>query len=357
VQLAEESKRKENKRKLSKDWSLASPAKTKQRVSLLKEISSVSPRTSVSAEVMRKNEEQSKGQLQRKISGRKEIEGKRQSHREMVRGLFGNLDFLVGGGLGCTSRQRIPNTRIIKSAVICIGKLETSLHVQNRIYESLLIGNRRLKEKLAEMNQLEFGNNPVRPSLFHCDQCSPTVDLKGPKKCFLHYMECHPEEGDDIKEEEEVDDDTAEDVLVLPNFNCSKCHINFPDFTGFQMHNLLHQHLVLFHCPVAKCGLLFGVPSKLKRHYFLDHGTVLTSEDHLVLSHSARVKITRKIHQMIASLELGKNKDSRQIDNFLEAHLDAKLVRDEIEVNEAIEKMTDHEFIAECKKTFSGKMM
>ena len=38
--------------------------------------------------------------LTRKKMTKEEAERKKQGHREMVRGLFGKLDFLVGGGLG-----------------------------------------------------------------------------------------------------------------------------------------------------------------------------------------------------------------------------------------------------------------
>ena len=60
---------------------------------------------------------------------------------------------------------------------------------------------------------------------------------------------------------------------------------------------------------------------------------------------------------MIAGLEPGHHQISskmRQIDNFLQAHLEAKLVRDEAIINETIENMSDHEFITECKKKFNG---
>ena len=44
------------------------------------------------------------------------------------------------------------------------------------------------------------------------------------------------------------------------------------------------------------------------------------------------------------------SEDIKQIDNFLEAHLDAKLVHDEVKINENIGNLTDKEFITECKK-------
>ena len=38
--------------------------------------------------------------VSRKKMTKEEVDSKKQGHRDMVRGLFGNLDFLVGGGLG-----------------------------------------------------------------------------------------------------------------------------------------------------------------------------------------------------------------------------------------------------------------
>ena len=47
---------------------------------------------------------------------------------------------------------------------------------------------------------------------------------------------------------------------------------------------------------------------------------------------------------MLAGLEFRRFEDIAQIDNFLEAHLDAKLIYDELEINRKIGNLTDGEF-------------
>ena len=47
------------------------------------------------------------------------------------------------------------------------------------------------------------------------------------------------------------------------------------------------------------------------------------------------------------------DQDLKEIDNFLEANLDAKLVQDEVEINRMIDSLPEEEFIAECRKDFS----
>ena len=196
-----------------------------------------------------------------------------------------------------TTRKRIPNTRIINAAVICIRKLEKSLHVQNRIYESLISGNKILKEKLAEMKQTEYSGIQGRPSLFHCDMCRPAINLKGPKEYFLHHMESHPDAETKQTPAVKMQNKKAVDLRTPDPLycRCNKSHLNPSDSLGLQIHNLLHQDLILFHCPVFKCDKLFGVPSNLKRHYFLDHGTVLPSAEKHIIDYSARVRITRSV--------------------------------------------------------------
>ena len=188
-----------------------------------------------------------------------------------------------------TTRKRVPNTKIINSAVICIGKLEKSLEVQNQIYQALLIGNRRLRDKLREMNQLGSDLTAPRPFLFHCEDCDPPLEQKDSKTAFLHLTECHPAEStedghpplQEVKEPENV------------RIKCEECGSSFPDPVSFHIHSLLHQDLVLFLCPVQRCGQLFGAPSKVKQHYLETHGTLLSRENQLVLNCKARLILTR----------------------------------------------------------------
>ena len=188
-----------------------------------------------------------------------------------------------------TTRKRIPNTKIINSAVSCIGKLEKSLEVQNQIYQALLIGNRRLRDKLREMNQLRSDLAAPRPFLFHCEECDPPIEQKDSKAAFLHLTECHPVEST------EDQDPPAQKVTKTENVRvkCEECGSSFPDPVSFQIHSLLHQDLVLFLCPVPRCGQLFGAPSKVKQHYLVTHGTLLSTENQLVLNSKARLILTR----------------------------------------------------------------
>ena len=63
----------------------------------------------------------------------------------------------------------------------------------------------------------------------------------------------------------------------------------------------------------------------------------------------------RKILRILDNLKLGTrpDQDLKEIDNFLEANLDAKLVQDEVEINRMIDSLPEEEFIAECRKDFS----
>ena len=60
---------------------------------------------------------------------------------------------------------------------------------------------------------------------------------------------------------------------------------------------------------------------------------------------------------MLNKLKTGTRQDEdhdlKEIDNFLEANLDAKLVQDEVEINRMIDSLPEEEFIAECRKDFS----
>lgn len=59
--------------------------------------------------------------------------------------------------------------------------------------------------------------------------------------------------------------------------------------------------------------------------------------------------------RILDNLKLGTrpDQDLKEIDNFLEANLDAKLVQDEVEINRMIDSLPEEEFIAECRKDFS----
>ena len=148
------------------------------------------------------------------------------------------------------------------------------------------------------MNQSEPNLPAPRASLFQCEECDPTIELKDSHAAFLHFTECHlvesredqesPSPPQDVRETEESPPPT-EDVPV----RCEECGGSFPDSLTFHIHSLLHQDLVLFLCPVPRCNQLFGAPSKVKQHYLQHHGTLLATENQLVLNGKARVILTR----------------------------------------------------------------
>ena len=59
------------------------------------------------------------------------------------------------------------------------------------------------------------------------------------------------------------------------------------------------------------------------------------------------------IQNLLTVPEPANSDQTKHIDNFLEAHLDAKLIQDEMKINENIGNLTDAEFISECKKKIS----
>ena len=289
-------------------------------------------------------------------------------------------------------RTKVPNTNILKSAVSCINKLEKSLVIQNRVYEAMVSGNRRLRERVSELIKLDSELAPVRPSLFYCDVCR--LDLMDPKTNFLHNKAFHPEvdeESHSVKEDGQVKVEEVSETDVKPGHSidgilsgsgdksdvetepglvikrkarttfsndqlelleqsfqrtqyldvhtredlgqktglsetsiqvwfgnrrarlrkqlssgagsvlsseqprnvCGVCSVSFPDLTGLQLHSLLHQDLLLLHCPVWSCGQVFGAPSKLKLHVLKEHGTMLLTENHQVVKLNEKIRITR----------------------------------------------------------------
>jgi Pyruvate/2-oxoacid:ferredoxin oxidoreductase delta subunit len=53
-------------------------------------------------------------------------------------------------------------------------------------------------------------------------------------------------------------------------YKCRECPTVCSDRLLMQVHKFLHEDLTFFFCP--DCDNIFGLPSKLKRHYFLSHG-------------------------------------------------------------------------------------
>ena len=73
------------------------------------------------------------------------------------------------------------------------------------------------------------------------------------------------------------------------------------DMDVLKLHKLLHLDLVYLKC--ALCNFVFGTPSSLKRHFFMQHGIVHPPVDleHSVLSIEERVALTERISAAMTS--------------------------------------------------------
>ena len=114
-------------------------------------------------------------------------------------------------------------------------------------------------------------------------------------------------------------------------YKCRECPTVCLDSLLLQVHKFLHQDLTYFFC--SECDNIFGLPSKLKRHYFLSHEKILTSELDHVLDLERRIEITMKIQEYITISDPGK---VEAIGNFLDASLDAKLMLDELALSKDV---------------------
>ena len=117
-------------------------------------------------------------------------------------------------------------------------------------------------------------------------------------------------------------------------YKCKECPAVCLNSLDLQIHKFLHQDLTYFFCP--DCDHIFGVPSKLKRHFFLAHESILDSELQYVLDMENRVEITLRIQEYMTASDTSK---VALVDNFLDASLDAKLVMDEITMTEEVENI------------------
>ena len=120
----------------------------------------------------------------------------------------------------------------------------------------------------------------------------------------------------------------------LNAYKCKDCPAVCLDTLVLQVHQFLHQDLTYFFC--SECDYVFGLPSKLKRHYFLTHDKILSSEHENILDTQRRAEITVKIQEYITLSDVRK---VEMVDNFLDASLDAKLILDEITMNKEVENI------------------
>ena len=73
------------------------------------------------------------------------------------------------------------------------------------------------------------------------------------------------------------------------------------DLDILRLHKFLHLDLVYLKC--AACRFVFGTPSALKRHMFLQHGTLLQTADmeESVLAMDERVALTSKVQTAMST--------------------------------------------------------
>lgn len=270
----------------------------------------------------------------------------------VLKELFEDLDYWVTLGLDERSRSQQVKSAYhdkILNAIGCIDKLERSLSSKAQIYERLLIYNRQLKTRL--------GTGPVertdRNYIYRCEDCHRqgrhVEGLRDVRTAFIHQDRQHPVVG--VKTSTKVGRVTRQPSKVrtlsddsVHLLKCRHCPTTTFDSSVLQLHSLLHKDLVLFQCPWPQCSELFGVPSKLKRHHFLDHEMVLSSEEDCMVNMRSRVNITRKMLRILGGNPQNYNfnpENMKTLDNFLEANLDAQLIHDEIKIDSELEKVPD----------------
>jgi len=285
-----------------------------------------------------------------------------RERRVVLKELFEDLDYWVGLGLDERSRRQQVKYAYhdkILHAIGCIDKLERSLSSKAQVYERLLIYNRQLKTKL--------GTGPVvrtdRNYIYRCEECHRqgrhVEGLRDARTAFTHQDRHHPIVGAKTSKTStrswlqvgrvtrQPSKAPSEDSVHL--LKCRHCPTTTFDSSVLQVHSLLHKDLVLFQCPWPHCTQLFGVPSKLKRHHFLDHEMVLSSEENCLVNMRSRVNITRKMLRILGGNPLNHNFNPeymKTLDNFLEANMDAQLIQDEIKIDSELEKVPDKDL--EC---------
>jgi hypothetical protein len=187
-----------------------------------------------------------------------------------------------------------------------------------------------LTEKQAYPERKQYGTHKF---LYTCEKC--TMKFKTVQDAFIHEgnQHCHLKGNIDTQLKKDLPVRKGSDQCKV--YKCKHCPTVFLESLVLQVHKFLHQDLTYFFCP--DCEDIFGVPSKLKRHYFLSHERILDSELEHVLDMESRVDITLKIQKHIMYSDSRRN--AEVVDNFLDASLDAKLIMDEIAMTEEVESI------------------
>ena len=169
--------------------------------------------------------------------------------------------------------------------------------------------------------------------LYSCEKCK--MNFNTVQEAFSHdkIQHCHlvASLGNHHGEPTSKSNPQSDPCTV---FKCKDCPTLCLNSLVLQVHKFLHQDFTYFFCP--DCEYVFGLPSKLKRHSFLSHEKILDSELEHVLDMESRIEITLKIQEYLTNSDPSK---VEVVDNFLEASLDAKLILDEIAMNEEVEEI------------------
>lgn len=262
----------------------------------------------------------------------KKVDSERQ-RRAGINKLVDILDYWVGeceGGQNPYLSSKISYCDKVNRATRCIKHQEqllanqeaqlTMLHFENIKLKSRLTGDVDVPNVSRTLSGLQ---KSMWPGLYSCTKCG--VAIHSLVDAFVHEQRVHPS---GLAHE-------AEAGSVDEMFMCKDCSKVYQNKDLLDIHSLLHLDLTYFQC--SDCPLLFGLPSKLKRHMFLDHGKLVGSEGDYVVDMANRVKISNTIQVYVARAE---GRHYSDVENFIEASLDAKLILDEIKIEEEVDKIS-----------------
>ena len=182
-------------------------------------------------------------------------------------------------------------------------------------------------------NSTEVQNHSLQSHKpYTCDKCN--ISFRTVQDAFSHESIMNHKQHHVGTGEGNMSVTAKNGIDRLNAYKCKDCPAVCLDTLVLQVHQFLHQDLTYFFC--SECDYVFGLPSKLKRHYFLTHDKILSSEHENILDTQRRAEITVKIQEYITLSDVRK---VEMVDNFVDASLDAKLIHDEITMNEEVENI------------------
>ena len=183
-------------------------------------------------------------------------------------------------------------------------------------------------------NSTEVQNHSLQSHkpFYTCDKCN--ISFRTVHDAFSHESNMNHKQHHAGTGEGNMLVTAKNGIDRLNAYKCKDCPAVCLDTLVLQVHQFLHQDLTYFFC--SECDYVFGLPSKLKRHYFLTHDKILSSEHENILDTQRRAEITVKIQEYITLSDVRK---VEMVDNFVDASLDAKLIHDEITMNEEVENI------------------